>query len=304
MDRLLDKRLWVVSGKGGVGKSTVSAALALLFSSRGERTLLCEVNAKDRLGTLLERGPVGPQIVPLAEQLWAVNLQPQSSLREYAMMVLKFESIYKAVFENRLVSYFLRFIPSVQELVMLGKILFHVEERLPTGELKYQRVVVDAPATGHAISFFNIPRVLINTVPPGRLAKEAKRMRDLLENPAVTTAILVSLPEEMPVNETIELRAALGESARIQTDLIVLNEYVEERFSEREIEALSATRSLQQAAIEHREQAMSSSRFRHRLLEALGLPVAVVPRLFTYPIGRQAVESVARTLEPALEAPG
>src|SRR5713226_9926432 len=73
-------------------------------------------------------------------------------------MVLKFESIYKAVFENRLVSYFLRFIPSLQELVMLGKILFHVEERLPTGEPKYQRVVVDAPATGHAISFFNIDR--------------------------------------------------------------------------------------------------------------------------------------------------
>src|SRR5216683_3272085 len=119
-----------------------------------------------------------------------------------------------------------------------------------------------------------------------------------------TTGILVSLPEEMPVNETIELRAALAESARIQTDLIVLNEYVAERFSEREIEALSAIRSLQRAAIQHREQALSSSRFRHRLLEALGLPVDTVPRLFTYPIGRQAVESVARTLEPALEAPG
>lgn len=129
-------------------------------------------------------------------------------------------------------------------------------------------------------------------------------MRDVLENPAITTAILVSLPEEMPVNETIELRAALAESARIQTDLIVLNEYVEERFSEEEIEALSATRSLQRAAIQHREQALSSSRFRRRLVEALGLPVVAVPRLFTYPIGRQAVESVARTLEPALEAPG
>lgn len=303
MDRLLDKRLWVVSGKGGVGKSMVSAALGLLFSSRGERTLLCEVNAKDRFGTLLESPPAGPQISPVADQLWAVNLQPQSSLREYALMVLKFESIYRAVFENRLVSYFLRFIPSLQELVMLGKILFHVEERLPSGEPKYQRVVIDAPATGHAISFFSLPRVLIDTVPPGRLAKEAKRMRDVLEDPAITTAILVTLPEEMPVNETIELRAALAQSARIQTELIVLNGYVEERFSERDIEALSAARSLQRAALQHREQALSSSFFRQRLLESLGLPIATVPRLFTYPIGRQAVESVAKTLETALVAP-
>src|SRR5260370_1350100 len=173
MDRLLDKRLWVVSGKGGVGKSTVSAALALLFSSRGERTLLCEVNAKDRFGTLLESGPVGPQIVPLAGQLWAVNLQPQSALREYALMVLKFESIYKAVFENRLVSYFLRFIPSLQELVMLGKILFHVEERLPTGELKYQRAVGDAPATGHPTPSFPIPPTFTHPLPPARPAHHA-----------------------------------------------------------------------------------------------------------------------------------
>jgi len=304
MDRLLDKRLWVVSGKGGVGKSMVSAALGLLFSSRGERTLLCEVNAEDRFGALLESSPAGPQISQVAERLWAVNVQPQSSLREYALMVLKSETIYRAVFENRLVSYFLRFIPSVQELVMLGKILFHAEERLPTGEPKYQRVVIDGPATGHAISFFSLPRVLIDTVPQGRLAKEAKRMRDVLTDPAITTAILVTLPEEMPVNETIELRAALAESARIQTELVILNGYIEQRFSERDLEALSAAPSLQRAAVQHREQALSSSSFRERLLESLGLPVATVPRLSTYPIGRRAVESVAKLLEPALVAPG
>src|SRR5215469_11658780 len=134
MDRLLDKRLWIVSGKGGVGKSTISTALAVLFASRGERTLLCEVNASDRFANLVGGGRVGPEIVALADQLWAVNLQPEASLREYALSILKFESIYKAVFENRLVSYFLRFIPSIQELVMLGKIIFHVEERLESGE--------------------------------------------------------------------------------------------------------------------------------------------------------------------------
>jgi len=304
MDRLLDKRLWIVSGKGGVGKSTISTALAVLFASRGERTLLCEVNASDRFANLVGGGRVGPEIVALADQLWAVNLQPEASLREYALSILKFESIYKAVFENRLVSYFLRFIPSIQELVMLGKIIFHVEERLESAEPKYQRVVVDAPATGHAISFFSIPRVLINTVPPGRLSQEAERMRLLLENPQTTTAVLVSLPEEMPVNETIDLAAGLRERAHIQTDLVVLNGYVEERFTAGDIEALAAAPSLQRAAIQHRAEAVSSSALRRRLAEALARPVVAVPQLFIYPFGRGAVDSVARTLEPALKALG
>ena len=304
MDRLLDKRLWIVSGKGGVGKSTLSAALAVLFSSRGERTLLCEVNASDRFANLVGGGQVGPEIIALADQLWAVNLQPEASLREYALSILKFESIYKAVFENRLVSYFLRFVPSIQELVMLGKIIFHVEERLESGEPKYQRVVVDAPATGHAISFFSIPRVLIDTIPPGRLAREAERMRLVLEDPQVTTAVLVSLPEEMPVNETIELGATLRERAHVRTNLVVLNGYVEERFTAGDVEALAASPSLQHAAIQHRAEAVSSSAFRRRLAGALGLPVVAVPRLFTYPFGRGAVDSVARTLEPALKALG
>src|SRR5262249_17069603 len=261
-------------------------------------------NASDRFANLLGGGRVGPEIVALADQLWAVNLKPEASLREYALSILKFESIYKAVFENRLVSYFLRFIPSVQELVMLGKILCDVEERLESGELKYQRVVVDAPATGHAISFFSIPRVLINTVPPGRLSREAERMRLVLEDPQITTSILVALPEEMPVNETIDLAAALKERAHVQANLVVLNGYVDERFTTGDIEALAAFPSLQHAAIQHRAESAASSAFSRRLADALKLPVLAVPRLFIYPFGRGAVDAVAKTLEPALKAVG
>src|SRR5262249_17693877 len=169
---------------------------------------------------------------------------------------------------------------------------------------KYQRVVVDAPATGHAISFFSIPRVLINTVPPGRLAKEAERMRLVLEDPEITTAALVSLPEEMPVNETVDLGAALRDRAHVQTSLVVLNGYVEERFTAGDIEALAAAPSLQRAATQHRAEAAASAAFRRRLAEAFELPVVAVPRLFTYPFGRGAVDSVAAALGARLKAIG
>ena len=108
----------------------------------------------------------------------------------------------------------------------------------------------------------------------------------------------------MPVNETIDLATGLRERAHIQTDLVVLNGYVEERFTAGDIEALAAAPSLQRAAIQHRAEAVSSSAFRRRLAEALARPVVAVPRLFIYPFGRGAVDSVARTLEPALKALG
>src|SRR5205085_9640327 len=135
--------------------------------------------------------------------------------REYALMILKFESIYNAVFENRLVRYFLRFVPSLQELVLLGKILFHLKEKRPDGSWRFERIVIDAPATGHALTFFSVPTVNIDTVPPGALANDAKWMHEYLTEPSMTAAVLVSLPEEMPVNETIELASALNERVQI-----------------------------------------------------------------------------------------
>src|SRR5687767_13490541 len=128
MSALHNKRLLVVSGKGGVGKSTVAASLGLSSARAGLKTLVCEVNATERISTLLGHPPVGPDIAELEPNLFAVNVRPPEAMREYALMTLKFQSIYNAVFENRVVRYMLRFIPSVAELVLLGKILYHLQE--------------------------------------------------------------------------------------------------------------------------------------------------------------------------------
>ena len=300
MAKLSDKRLWIVTGKGGVGKSAVSAALAVLSARSGRRTLVCEVNTEDRLGPLLGTPPVGPQISSLEKNVWAVNVQPRDAMREYALMTLKLESIYNAVFENRLVRSFLRFIPSLQELVMLGKILHHLEEPLPEGGFKYQTIVLDAPATGHAISFLSVPRVLLQTVPPGRLSQEAQHMRQLLEDSALSAVILVALPEEMPVNETLELATALREKAHLQTILAVLNAYVPPRFSAADLLALSVAPSLRELAEDHLEQAAASAFFRKRLEQGLEVPLALVPRLARSPLGRAGVEEIAAALQSSV----
>jgi anion-transporting ArsA/GET3 family ATPase len=297
MAGLLDKRLWIVSGKGGVGKSTLSAALALRSARAGRRTLVCEVNTQERISRFLERPPAGPHVTLLEENLWAVDVRPQEAMREYALMVLRFEALYKTVFENRVVRYFLRFIPSLQELVMLGKILFHLQEKLPDGRDKYETIVLDAPATGHAITFLNVPHVLLRTVPPGPMAREALKMRDLLVDPRITAAVLVALPEELPVNEALELHAALRDKLQIRTHAAVLNGVFPDRFSQGDLEALSGNPELLRVARSHHDRAALAVLAGTKLERNLHVPVHSVPRIFEPVFGRKAIEQVMGHLE-------
>ncbi len=288
---LLDKRLIIVTGKGGVGKTTIATALALASARSGRRTLVCEVNARERVSGLLGRPETGAQITSLEENLWAVDVKPHEAMRQYALMVLKFESIYNAVFENRLVRYFLRFVPSLQELVILGKILFHLKEKRPDGSLRFERIVIDAPSTGHAITFFSVPKVILDTVPAGALANDAKWMRECLIDPAITAAVLVTLPEEMPINETLELAAALKDRVQIHPQAVVVNAYIPTRFSAADLEQLPAG-ELRDLALAHQARANLSVSAVERL-KVLGLPLSTVPRLFTASFGRAAIEEVS-----------
>lgn len=293
VEELSDKRLIVVTGKGGVGKTTLSAALALQSAREGQRTLVCEVNTKERVSQLLGKPAVGPEVTLLEENLWAVNLRPQEAMREYALMILKFESLYNAVFENKVMQYFLRFVPSLQELVLLGKILFHLKETRADGSPRFERIIVDAPATGHAITFFSVPQVIIDTVPPGTMASEATWMRDFVIDPAITAVVLVSLPEELPVNETLELFETLKDKVKMHPRLVVLNAFIEARFSDEELNALPASLQPTMRAAAARASLSAQSLTR---LKSLGLPVLPVPRLYVDDFARPAIEQIAAQL--------
>jgi anion-transporting ArsA/GET3 family ATPase len=299
MSGLLDRRLLVVTGKGGVGKSTVAAALGLELASRGKRTLLCEVNADERLAPLLGHRPVGAEVRQVEPGLSLVDVRPTESMREYVLMKIRVERLYRAVFENKMVRYFLRFIPSLAETVMLGKILWHVRQpaSAPGG---FDAVVVDAPSTGHALSLLGVPQTLLSTLPAGPMTSEARWMRDLLVNPAVTGILLVALPEELPVNETLELDEALRTRLGLPVEAVVLNQAVPSRFGSEARRTLADRPGLLQLVQSYEEDAARSADAATRLA-ALEHPVLQLPRLVTPEVGRTEVAELGRLLAGALE---
>ncbi|MBL9017185.1 MAG: ArsA family ATPase [Myxococcales bacterium] len=221
---LFDKRLILVLGKGGVGRSTVAAAIAGQCAARGKRTLLYETNANDRFGNYFDKPPVGPEPVQLADKLWAVNATPASALEEYGLMILRFKSVYEMVFENRVTKAFLRAIPGLDDYALLGKAWFHTTEE-KRGKPVWDTVVFDMPASGHSVSMLKVPWVIVDTVPEGPLTRDARTVKALLTDKARTAAVIVTLAEEMPVNEAIELEAKLIGLGIVPQQLVVNQVY-------------------------------------------------------------------------------
>ena len=206
---LFDKRLILVLGKGGVGRSTVAASIASACARRGRKTLLYETNATDRFGAYFGRPAIGPDVASLGPNLWGVNATPTTALHEYGLMVLKFERVYQMVFENRLTKAFLRAIPGLDDYSLIGKAWFHtIEEK--RGKPVWDTVVFDMPASGHSLSMLRIPWTIVDTVPEGPLTRDARAVQALLHDRDRTSLVLVSLAEEMPANEARELQEKLA----------------------------------------------------------------------------------------------
>ena len=214
MKPITDLRFVIVSGKGGVGRTTVAATLARVAAARGKRVLLATAAATDRVGRLFGRDePLGPTIVTLAPGIDGVNITPSSSLIEYGVKVLRSEMVSRALFENRAVRGLLGAIPGLDAYALLGKAWWHTTE-IHDGRPRYDLVVFDGPASGHAALMLRLPQAILNAMPRGPLASDAREIKALMQDPARAALVIVTLAEDLPARETLELaaqaRGALG----------------------------------------------------------------------------------------------
>src|SRR2546423_11685198 len=219
MPAMLEKRLLFVTGKGGVGKSTVAASLGLAAAAHGKRTIVCEIGSQEHASRLFRRAQVGFHEVQLEDNLWTISIDPDESMREYVLLQLKVRAARDLLFRSRIFTYLAAATPGLRELVTIGKIW---EVALPDRKVrkgrKYDLVIVDAPATGHGVGFLQTPRTFANIARVGPIKAQAEALETFLVNHRKTGVAIVALPEEMPVNETASLEQTLTEEVGVAVD--------------------------------------------------------------------------------------
>jgi anion-transporting ArsA/GET3 family ATPase len=299
---LLDKRLVFVTGKGGVGKSTVALALALAAAERGERAILCEVGAQEHLSRVFHRSQVGFHEVELRENLWTISIDPDESMREYVLLQLKVKPMRDLLFRSRIFNYLAAATPGLKELVTIGKIWeLTLDDRKARDAQRYDLVVVDAPATGHGIGFLQTPRTFANIARVGPIRQQAETLDRFIRNRKQTGVAIVALPEEMPVNETVSLERDLASTVGVSVDRIFCNGLYPERFAEDEIAAVGVaagraappTRAACRAAMTESRRARSQRLQLARLEEICEAPVTTLPYLFDPELGVDEVRALA-----------
>lgn len=227
-----------MTGKGGVGKTTVVATLAARFARAGKRVLVAETSPKEHLSTLFGRPNLPTQITELMPRLFGVLLDSDVALHEYGTIVLKSERLVSALFDNKLVRGFFQGAPGLKEWAALGKAWYHSTEQLADGSPRFDVVILDAPATGHGLDMLRVPKTIVELAPPGVLRTDAERAWAQFRDPAQSGVVVVTLPEEMPVNESVELCAALRDELTLPLSAVVVNQVVPQVFAAAEREAL------------------------------------------------------------------
>jgi len=305
MPAFAPRRFLFITGKGGVGKTTVTAALARSLSARGLRVLVTACGAKERLSTLLGAPPLHSAISELAPNIWGVQLVSEVALREYGTMKLKNRVLVDAIFDSKYVAGFLSGTPGMKEWSLLGKAWFHATE-VQNGRPRFDVVLFDAPATGHGLDMLRVPKVIVEIAPPGVLRSDAERAWEMFRDPAQSGVVVVTLPEEMPTNESLELCAALRNELTLPISEVVVNSLLPPLFSLAEARALEGLGALDDGSTPARAVLSSGVRraTRERIqsesltrLTALGVPLRQLELLMDGAATPDAVLRLSRNFD-------
>lgn len=234
---LLDHRLLFVTGKGGVGKTSVASAIALLAAERGKRTLVCEVDAKGNLADFLGVGPLEFEPTEVRPKLHAMSMNTEESLKEYLRLFLKVPFVSRMGALAGAFDFIATAAPGVKEILTIGKLTYEVRAN------HYDLVVVDAAATGHVVGQLASPVAINDLVKVGLVRSQTDWMIDILTDHEQTGVVIVTAPEEMPVAETLELIGRLGGETEINLSGVVVNRVLPELFSGDDEEIFTSLRS-------------------------------------------------------------
>ncbi|MFZ0041821.1 MAG: ArsA family ATPase [Solirubrobacteraceae bacterium] len=311
MPGLLQRRLIFVTGKGGVGKSTVATALGLLAARRGLRVVVAELASQDRVRQSLSASEEPPPAtfteVELADGLFTISIDPQSAMDEY--LRVKTGAVGQALGSNRLFGAFAMATPGMRELLSIGKVWELAQfERRTRGAEPYDLVIVDSPAAGHGVGILRTPKTFAEIARVGPIAHQAATIAATIADRDFTAVVAVATAEEMPVNETLWLRDALAED-ELELEAVIVNGCYPQRFRPSDRKRLEKARESAQtrlvsaalrAALSEQARAHAQRDQLRRLQAGLGGTPMVLPCLFCEEIGRAELEVLADGIEAGL----
>jgi anion-transporting ArsA/GET3 family ATPase len=223
MERMARRQLVVVTGKGGVGKTVISATLGRSLAAAGRRTLVVEVDPRENVHQMLGVPPSGGAIVQAESRLWVQNLKPRQVLDEVVRERLKLELLARRVLDSPVYEHFAAGAPGLKELATLGHALRLLRGLGAQGTPDLDTIVLDAPATGHGVSLLAAPRLVSEVITSGPFSVMASELAALIADAGKCGIVVVTQAEEMPVEEALELRQALREKVQLDPELLVVN---------------------------------------------------------------------------------
>jgi anion-transporting ArsA/GET3 family ATPase len=303
---LLDRRLIFVTGKGGVGKSTVATALGMLAARRGLRTIVAELSAQDRVQRAFDYRGAQFRELELAPDLFTISIDPQHAMDEY--LRIKTGPLGHTIGSTKIFQAFAMATPGLRELLSIGKVWELAQFERQTKAPPYDLVVVDAPATGHGVGVLRTPRTFAEIARVGPIARQAGKIATTIADRAFTAIVAVATAEEMPINETIALSNALLDDG-LALDAVVLNALYPARFSDDEAGQLTdamevadsaPVRGALRAALSEHLRAATQREQRERLREELDAPLLELPYVFAEDLAQPELEQLADALESVL----
>jgi anion-transporting ArsA/GET3 family ATPase len=300
---LLERRLHFVVGKGGVGKTTVTAALALTLARRGRRTLAVEMDGAARL----------PALLGDASGVRLIAVDGKAALEEYLGLVIPVKRLLATIFSSKVYQYFVAAAPGLKELMTVGKIWYEAT-REEDGRPVWDAIVVDAPATGHSLQYLRMPQAARDTFGVGLVQREATKITELLGDARTTAVHLVTLAEEMPVAETLESRAQLR-ALGLPLGHVVVNRLHRRHFDADVVARLRASADaaapgerallacIAERAAEETGWSEINAAYVARLRSGIAdAPLVELPFLFVEEFGRAELEQLSRLVEAGMAA--
>jgi anion-transporting ArsA/GET3 family ATPase len=237
---IFDHRLLFIVGKGGVGKTTVSVALGLAAKRLNKTVLLIEVGDADAIGQIFDRKSLPEHPIQIQPDLWGVRINAKSVLQEYIKLHVNIPFIAARIVKSKIFEYIIAATPGLKEVMTLGQIWRWEQNKTFDNVPHFDLIIVDAPATGHGVSLLMLPQTLINMLIVGPIVEQTRVVHNLLIDPDKTCTTLVTIPEELPVNEALEFKTIASQQLKMPVQATFINSVYPNDFSESDEEKINS----------------------------------------------------------------